>query len=156
MSRRFGRNQKRALRGQVEQFMAQRDEAYKATKRHAAHAAELSRQIDHVRGCLGPQTFMLTPSEVAFRAGEVGYRNIRVHNYNLAAVQDVPVIMARHNIDPDNPLSAIHLIVNYGNRQIGYAVSRETFRVMPPEVVARQIAHEMANLLVDEMSKVTL
>lgn len=156
MSRRYGRNQKRAARRRIEQLErreADYTEAYNrdtiALRRQLSKAQD---ELHRVQQALGPDFIGLSPSEVARRTETLADpEDWRV------PVGDGSVTMWSMAYEcftvSDRPQHQIHFRVRLAGACVGYALSGPALYRAPAGYLARQIGEEMARLLIGDIRK---
>jgi hypothetical protein len=154
MSRRFGRNQKRALRRQLEEMTRERDFAERVAWRCQAEVVRVQRDRDSLdRGlrlckeALGAEFVGFSPVDAAMRARafyhEDGFRVDVPGN----GVQHMHVLRTDAWADTLDPLHHIHFRVELAGGDVAYCVSEAALRRVPERVLAEQIAAELAPFL---------
>lgn len=162
MSKRFGRNQKRKLKQELEN---QKEALEMANGLNAYLSKNNDKNIDtlrQVRSILGEHTALLDPQTQIIEAGP-GSDLIELarvaRNQNMfaypgdQAINDYnlhrDVLYLLNFVKHDDPLNlATHLEFRYKDGRVGYAISEFAMQNLPEDLLTGQIANEMAKMLV--------
>lgn len=169
MSRRFGRNQKRAMRQAVAEAQAREDglqRTLRVERELSREAREALTYITHSLRRLNEYTTMLPPQAMhvgrveQFRRMEVreitdfrAYTADRMYDPEAARIVDLVHVARRIECDPRDDRHHIHLFLegtdSRGEREWRYAIDRKAFelRGVHPAVL-RDIAQRLATDLV--------
>lgn len=154
MSRRYGRNQKRRARVQIAALMARSQELYVRQMESQRTIQKLSStiiakeaELAHVAKALGVHFIGLKPK---LREYEAWMRDQFLFREPSG---DVTMHMLKTNIvsAPDRPNYMVHFRVKMADEEVGYAISECTLRDTDEQFLVRQIAGEMAELLIREL-----
>ncbi len=156
MGKRYGRNQKREARLEIERLERARDyweDRHRAeTSILKARLNHAQRDLDNVRDALGPNFIGFTPVEISSRA-----RSMRDDSGFLWPVPGGDLTMqtmALKSFDTSEKADhQLHFRVTLADHSIGYALSVPALLHTPPEFLSRSIAYEMAQQLVLEIRK---
>lgn len=156
MSRRFGRNQKRAMRQELEAWQ-QANAMTEGLLRHVSNQRDrLHDDLDTVRSALGPNFIGLPVDEVALKLTElhpddqfrmpVGPAGDEIVSMHTMRVRD---------IDDDNPKACIHLRVTLAGVEAAYAMSEQALFGMkvPDSVLVGHIVRELAPFVLKAVRK---
>ncbi len=169
MSRRYGRNQRRAHRERIE-ALDQRNVALQAamTMDRGLLASTTGKlrdakdQIERVRRTLGPNTALLPPLTVALqgdarnrvmleafggRPPSLAYDGSMSSMGQCAQDVELPALLSRVGRDGGPHGRAVHVKVRFADQQLGYAISEEAMRDLPLEILVGDIAQALAEQL---------
>lgn len=152
MSRRYGRNQKRRARQEIERLRCAHALADGLSKRLLAENARLQDQLANVVDALGPNFVGLPPEVAAYQATQYDWDR---GNYRALASGDDVVSMQMLCIEDgrDRVSNRIHFRVRLADGNIGYALSEQALWDTPAAVLGRQLAVEIAPALVRACQK---
>lgn len=151
MSRRYGRNQKRAAReriAQLESTCAESNEACLNLLRQFGSATE---QLKRVTDALGPNFIGLDPVGMAEAAVDPWREK---HFRMMAPYRDSPSTMnfllmeSQDASVSESPAVQMHVCFELSDHRVAYAISTEAIRFTPAHVLAEQIARQIATRLV--------
>ncbi len=156
MSRRYGRNQKRRARLEIERLERQVSGWGEAYSRDVPmlrnENTRLRRLFADVRDALGPNFVGLAPEEVVRRTWELAAPDDFRKNVGGGIV--TMRTMAYESFDrSDAPQHQLHFRVQLAGHRVGYALSEPALRHTPARFLAMNIAHELAELLVASLRK---
>lgn len=150
MSKRFGRNQRRRLRQQVEQATEALAMADGLMRKMRRDRDELRGVIDDVEEALGPNFIGLPPQELVFQARHLGPER----TFRTTVPGDQVVTMAIMDIDSSEKSDGyIHLRVRLDGKSVVYALSRPALLHSPARFIAQKMAMEMAPVLLQNIRK---
>ena len=160
MSKRFGRNQRRRAREQIERFASMYMEQQRINRRQVRDIADLQEHVRYVASTLGHMSIL---------AGESlqhadGYDGMQLHVHNPlsflpGALDESEVammeIMRLLDVEAvrDMARRSIHAIVHVGREQACYAISETTLRSMSREQLAHFLTRKVAPLLCEVMAE---
>lgn len=166
MANRFGRNQKRKLREQLEQ----QKEAY---NREAELLRYMSYQhnsdigaLREVQRVLGGYTALLEAKHRALQGVKRGQSSITVAKINANKSYYAPpddqiasnevlrsnVLWLLNMVHDDDPITnALHLEFQWEDERVGYAISKEAMQQLPEDILVSRISEAVAKLLVDNI-----
>lgn len=165
MSRRFGRNQKRALRAQIraqeqeiERFKVIR-ESLNARLKHADEVIERTAQVlgDHFV-TLPVKTHEVKDLLERFQVSIFQpNRSYAINAAVMRALEVVDIDVYRASLRVDELRGSIHMRYQSINGDVGYGLSEDAWRKLSEahlvDMVTKQIAPEMAKFLVRERKK---
>lgn len=161
MSNRFGRNQKRAMKLQIENASAALQMERGITRTMRQRLDEQASVIRLVADVLGPNFVGLPPEEMRVESGMQEIQVIKRESMPVRAYSDDQVMRAVHSsvlrlemhalsADVDRLRGDIHFRYISRSGQVGYAISRETWASLPEsarfEIAHREIARDMARV----------
>lgn len=178
MSRRYGRNQKRAHRARIAELEKEAED-YRLIAANLAKASTMDRALlrkisddnrtlrdtlEVARSVLGKDHPAFPPGEMeAFNArdGYLRYAHpprmrdfMSVGDMTASELMDqwqrVEVMTAHAKLDECQ--RNIHFRVTYDGRKWGYAITRSAFEKMPKEAMVRRVAEELAMAIQQELS----
>lgn len=167
MSKRFGRNQKRKLKQELEN---QKEALKMANGLNDYLSKNNNKNVDmlqNVRRVLGEYTALLDPQtqniEASPRSDLIELARV-ARNQNMfaypgdQAINDYSlhrdVLYLLNFVKHDDPLNlATHLEFRYKDGKVGYAISEQAMQNLPEDYLAGQIANEMAKMLVQNYRK---
>lgn len=163
MSRRFGRNQKRAMREEISRL----ERILTRTEKQCANATaalEPFREVmDNAVRTLGKYHFALPPRELQMQLGqkyvELPYRqlnyppNFQANDGALRTadlvVNRIELAIAKGSVKRDEITGDVHASVRFPDGTNGYAVSSvENLRYMPTEFLVEQMSRMIADGIV--------
>ncbi|MDP1931948.1 MAG: hypothetical protein Q8L60_10875 [Gammaproteobacteria bacterium] len=167
MSRRFGRQQKRSMRRQIEALEAQTQRLERDLRLSRTLAARNSQIVEDTARVLGRHFITLDPVVIELKRlhdlGDWFKCVVETHEPMLDAsdkagqfvsaalvdIQHLPVMKARAFLD--DMRSATHFRFKFKGREVGYAVSQRTIAYQPgfKELVRRQIMEAAGRLFMD-------
>lgn len=156
MSRRYGRNQKRAARERISYLERRQEDCIEAYNRDTGmlrtQLRSATRQLDTVKEALGENFVGLDPGTFSHRMMAL------TEPYDFRApVRDGDVqmhsLIYRSFDDSESHHHRLHFRVALANGEVGYALSGQALYGAPPEFIARNIAQEMAVHLVRSLRK---
>jgi len=166
MSKRYGRNQKRAARKQIEELRHGIDMA-NGLASHIRHKLDEARQI--VADCtrvVGNNFIAMPPDSV-----EVRSLDRLMPSWRFAATKPLPsfgsiddIAEMAHFIDIAGDVlrlntgnsdidMAKHIKFTLGNKCVGYAITQQAMQLMPKDMLVSKISREMAEMMVSEFKK---
>lgn len=156
MSRRYGRNKKRAARERIEYLERRHEACIEAYNNDTGMLRQqlrsATRQLDTVKRCLGenyigldPETFINRTMTLAepydflapVRDGDVQMRSMSYRSFNESGLH-------HHRL---------HFRVALAGAEVGYVLSEPALYNAPAEFLARNIAHVIADRLVHDLRK---
>lgn len=169
MSKRFGRNQKRRMRQQIEQlekdlhnhkcWMYQERQLNARNREIVAETAQV----------LGHYFMTLDPMEQEVRDLDALIHGWRVHfpgrldcadaatgyeqQQQRARFMEVVLPVLYGSVFADKLGQHIHIRFTYAGHDVGYAIRLESLRMLPHDVAVRRISQEMARFLYKELGK---
>ena len=155
MSRRYGRNQKRKARQEIERLERARDYWEDRHGRDTMSLAQTVQEqryaLDNVAMALGENFIGLPPREIAWKVGELADPDDFV-----VPVSRGRTVMARtmgYQVREwgDRPQDRVHFLVRLAGERVGYALADDALYRCPPKLLARNIADQMAELLVRDI-----
>ena len=168
MSKRFGRNQRRALRQQLEQEQQRAQQLAGnleyISRSSSGERAELLRVLRNVADTLG-EHFAALPAQVRkstglpdviFERGRSISRSMSPHGM-ISAVSEMIEIIELHRIDASSNIDmlrgaiCVHLKTPAG-RSACY-ISRETFRALPRHVLVDQVSRQLVDQIAQELRR---
>lgn len=159
MSKRFGRNQKRKLQQKVGVL----EEALEMQKGLGSYlASEHNKDVStlkEVRRILGAYTAILEPQ--ISRGNKPESDRVNISKFEMPSYISQPdeeiSDLALHNqvsylldfVEKKNPIEdAVHLEFHWKDKTVGYAISEEAMHILPTEFLIKDIANEMARIMV--------
>jgi hypothetical protein len=162
MSRRFGRNQRRAARERV----AELERALQMDRALLVHVGERKRQLEQEIGdakrIVGRMSVLFEPEAKRLD----GPARSPMHMFTHSAVVDdgraffhnqsktVPLPVMLSMVNRDGLDMAVHCKVLFGDGQWGYAVSEEAVLATPEDVLVERIARELAMTIGQQLAEV--
>lgn len=167
MSRRFGRNQRRRMRTEIEQKsqdLARANDALAAAERLSADLKENVRELNQFIGFVGEQVGRHAivsglPSTLSMHYRQRNYR-MPVQNPvpSIGDIMKAPPMSCEaiqyeimHLLDVDavrKPLSReMHFLAEVKGEVVGYVISESALRSMPSVEIERLIAPQMVHML---------
>jgi len=166
MSKRFGRNQRRRAREQIERLASMYNEQTRINHRQRTRIHELSDHIRYVAAVLGHMNVL---------AGErlqvmEGHDRMQVPiqepipsfaDYERAGLDETEVacleIMRLLDVEAVHDMAkrCVHAIVTLADKKAAYALSEATLRTMKPEAVRSLLERQVAPLLCATISELT-
>ena len=165
MSRRFGRNQRRRAREAQAALVEALGMAQGLSRWQSGRIQELESQIRDVRRELGLHTSLLPaqstqidgPSRSAIevaRRQEFGGAWLEVGQpLNTCSWERVSMTVMLARIDSDKFRDALHMRVEFGDRALGYAMSRQALAMMSRARCVQLVSREMAEMFAREFAK---
>lgn len=158
MARRFGRNQKSAMREKIqilEQGSRDKDNWLNHFRNKSHDLEDVIQRIARVVGdrsvLLPPKNLVLScnsqPTIDVHRFPDLSYRSLTtLDDFDRKAyIDQIFVLLAK--IDKDQLTKAIHTRVKFGDDQIGYAISQEAIQTLPKRELIQRMSEEIAILL---------
>jgi hypothetical protein len=158
MSRRYGRNQKRAARQRIEALEREaanwKEGYHRDTTMLSLTLGRVRNELSNVRAALGPAFVGFAPEEIASHFRQATLED--EYSWN-EAVADGHVRMQSLSYScherSDKPRHQLHFRVSLAGADVGYAISDPALQRAPADYVARAIAHELASMLVRDLRK---
>jgi hypothetical protein len=166
MSKRFGRQQRRKMREQVESLSARADGLATSLSHAIRSAAESRRIVEETAQILGRHFLALTPesgvtgepiSEYAY-IRQFAERHINFYDGKLddLSLKSRPAEFVDHALAVLKVLPAdmrpegqVHYYFTLGSKRFGYAISTEMTKRLPRQYAIEKIAEAIATLMVD-------
>lgn len=151
MSRRYGRNQRRRAREELE--WANSRASHLQNELYAVHSrlGEVQRQLNVAKSCLGDK-------HPAFPAGKFdpGFKPqpedpLMINPY--PGQTDQATVMRFATPRRDDHKRAVHYVLYAGKERVGYAISHHALQTVPRDVLEFSITRELVELLIDNMQK---
>jgi hypothetical protein len=161
MSKRFGRNQRRAARERV----AKLEQALKMDRALLAHVGERKRQLEgeiaNAKRIAGRMSVLFDPQTMSIpgqaramvdAAQSAWFDPTRsIEDFTTASLQRIPLDVLLTKVDPHKLRSAVHVKVQFSDHAVGYAATEEALHYMPEDVfiehTSRSIAMELSRQL---------
>ena len=167
MSKRFGRNQKRAFRTQVEELKTtietlkqkmHMDQGLLSLVR--SKLGRLEDEIAEAKRIIGERSVLFPPTVVELESMHSHIRlptnQMPIYKYDLHS----PIEIRQTHVELPVMLTSIqekfhefHCVVDFGKGVWGYAISHESLRKMPPDIAARRISEQLARAIVSDLRK---
>lgn len=158
MTKRFGRNQKRAMRAQIASAEALAAERLENAERSRMEAKYLRDDLDEARDIAGAMSVLFPAQAIAVG----GRRSSRItlseesapHSIGSADVlrmHSLPVLLS--SIHPDTIKSTLHVVVEFADGTWGYAITREALATLPRQFLVKKIAQSLANMIADDLQQ---
>lgn len=164
MSRRYGRNQKRAHRERIEALQAAMQMDRGLMTSMGRKLRDANEQIEQVHRVLGEHTALLPPKRMALPGPALDRINLRMVgpvNLTQHGMKDVwadpmrmlplPVLLTRVKREGNPYEDAVHIKVTFGDGQVGYALSELAIQTTPTDVLVQEISRAVAERLVSEL-----
>lgn len=143
MSKRFGRNQRRHMREQINALRV-------SVTIGRVSSQHLRESINKLRSEIEEAKRMLPFHSVLFDAGVVSLSARTMETINLVNTP-LPVLLSK--IVPDGLNGAVHTHVRFGDGRWGYAVSRDALKLMPHDLLVRRISEGLALLISKDLKE---
>lgn len=163
MTKRFGRNQKRAMRAQIataDALAAQRLQMAEYSRREAKYVRD---ELDEAKDIAGAMS-MIFPATNTIDGG-IKKPFMSIAEESRASLQDcidnpmatlrvfdLPTLIA--SIEPESLSSAMHVMVQFGAGSWGYGLTWNAIKAMPERELCRRIAMHLAPIIAAELKKV--
>jgi hypothetical protein len=167
MSKRFGRNQKRRMREQIETLEKDlhNHKCWLYQERQlAARNREIVAETAHV---LGRHFITLEPSDEvvqsldALAGGWRAFQYLPDRSYSIEQIEPtsqtimetvLPVLWG--SMHADHLSQFTHFRFTYAGKEVGYAITKEALGMLPPAWKAKRIAGEMTRQLISQLWEV--
>jgi len=163
MTKRFGRNQKRAMRAQIasaEAVAAERLRMAEYSRREAKHVRD---ELDEAKDIAGALSVIFPATNTIDGGTKQSFMRIAEESRASLSdcidtpmatlrVFDLPTLIA--SIEPEGLRSAMHVMVQFGGGSWGYGLTRDAIKAMPERELCRRIAMHLAPIIAAEMKKV--
>lgn len=163
MSKRFGRNQKRALRAMVAAAEAAALNRLQMAERSRMEVKYLREELDEAKDIAG-QMSVIFPATVTSGGMVKPYLTLADDRVNSLSERielvgemvcrtfTLPVFTA--HIDDDRLYDAKHVTVEFDGQRYGYALSRSAIASTPEPLLCRRIADQLARIIAAELKQV--
>jgi hypothetical protein len=165
MSRRFGRNQRRAASERV----AELEQALQMDRALLAHVGERKRQLEQeisdAKRIVGHMSVLFDP--VAIRLDGPARSEIQLFSHSAVMEDAAPFFHAQSKTIPLDVMiaavkkkdggafdSAVHCKVMFDDGCWGYAISEAALRLMPEDILVERIARELAMTIGQQLKSV--
>lgn len=155
MSKRFGRNQKRKLKAQVERLEKEHVAARNTVGWYTKRVYELERERDNVMRCLGVTFVGLDPALLDYELSKWADGRGQFQYMSPLDTRETMHLLDYKVDDQRWPQQEMHFRFRLADREVGYAISgRALYSTrVPADYLAEQMAREMARMLVDDIRK---
>ena len=160
MSKRFGRNQKRRMRQEIQALGERRTQDRRTIDNLRTRAEDHRRFLEYILDIVGqdsilnPEPRMVDATEID-RGSKVIYRNypqFHVNDSNLDTVRDYASHTLRTRVILDRMRGSLHFLASMRNGDVAYALTNEAIATMSTqrltavlhEHIARQLARQLA------------
>lgn len=156
MSRRFGRNQKRKMREQVANAILMLEETRASRKRMKELLDEVSQELDDAKRIAGEMSVLFKPKPVRMNSVRE-YVEVVAHTHMLSmdsietiqAIKSMRLPVLLSSIEQDMLKEMVHVRVHYDGGALGYAVTQQTMRSVPKDILLRRVGSEIAHQLIE-------
>lgn len=161
MSRRFGRNQRRAARQALADSQHQLDVTRTSLSDAGARLQKIQREMNDARRIAGEMSILFPASVMGIPGPKRDHIQVRTfnpldrldpmdrHNRIAARGQSLPVMLSR--IDTSALRDAVHVRVRFGDRVVGYAISHDAIESTPKDILTDRLATELAHGMADQL-----
>lgn len=169
MSRRFGRNQKRALKAEAARWQKAFELECEVRRHTSEERRRLRSELDYAKQSVVRHSGLFAPETVTDRAFGCGTQLRIVEGRSFDNVPDLahdladggamvmrtvslPVLLSELRTGPD--AFGHHLLVNYEDRKWGYAFTHKAVLVQPRERFVQHVAETLARQIHHDLSLV--
>ena len=160
MSKRFGRNQKRRMRQELESLDKLRTRDQQAIANMRARIDDHRRFLEYILDIVGQDSILnpeprMVDAAAIDRGSKVIYRSypqFHVNDSNLDTVRDYISHALQTRVILDRMRGSLHFLASMRNGDVCYAMTDEAIATMPTQQlkavlhqhIARQLAHQLA------------
>lgn len=158
MSKRFGRNQKRAMREEIAKEKERASLSERHLKASISNQAPIREALNRVASVLGKHFYGLPPVQMHIGAIQKSYRMPRIQDAAVFAETGLMSSLINYAIDElsvmscsaarDEMRGTVHLRFETPAGHFGYGISEAAFR----RTTAPEIEHEIAPMIARELS----
>jgi hypothetical protein len=153
MSRRYGRNQKRAARARIAALEQALSRALRSYAAETTVRRRLQQVLEDVTAALGPQYIGLPPTSIPMVLHRDGFVNDRFlipdHDGNVATMHMLSTSVQQDPIQAQR--NCLHVNVKLADGRAGYAIAQSAILRTPAPLLARRIADQIAPFLLSEI-----
>lgn len=166
MSKRFGRNQKRALKKEVQNWKHANEKNCSLAAHSYANCQRLQSQLDHITKVLGVNHIALPVKDSNYKITDPNFMgSYFVENKKFSdfyaehlsptfefSRQEMYVLTTRVAETADK--SAIHMRVRLANEEIAYSISREAIYMIPEKLLSQVLTQHIVSSISESLAKV--
>ncbi len=169
MTKRFGRNQKRKMKAEIDSLNKTVEHKDKSIKNQKEYYRGLERAVEETTDILGAYFAGLPPKDMAVAdknfldyglrvvSKEINLAEYTHNNFIAEKTQTLTRTLDVLRLMPsriDEVRDMVHFKAVYGREPIGYAIDRETIKRMPKHISVDNISRSLADFLVKEIGRV--